>query len=168
LNPSLLAPGPHPRRELTPMLPLGSACPRGRMAAGAHLFHGRRSPTSSTSRRSSPRICMSSGSHGRRRPPLPRAPGPPLVDLPPIVPSDFHVLGVAWPQALTSSTGAGAPHRRPHADRPLGFPCPRGRLAAGAHLFHGRRGPHRRPHPDAPPRICMSSGSHGRRPSPLP
>ena len=30
-----VAPGPHPRRELTMRLALGFACPRARMAAGA-------------------------------------------------------------------------------------------------------------------------------------
>src|SRR5882762_581831 len=61
-----LAPGPHPRRELTLMPRFGFTSPRLGMAAGA--FHWRRGPPPArTDADASPRIHMSSARHGRRR-----------------------------------------------------------------------------------------------------
>src|SRR5207247_6520517 len=63
-----LAPGPHPRRELTLMPRLGFPCPRLGMAAGAYFFTGAGAPPPARADAdASPRISLSSARHGRRR-----------------------------------------------------------------------------------------------------
>src|SRR5438093_570899 len=85
-----MAAGPHPRRELTPMLPLGLA-----NASGAH---GRRHLSTGGAAPPPPRtdadaplgLVNASGSHGRRRQPSLLAGGPhPRRELTPMLPSDL-------------------------------------------------------------------------------
>src|SRR5258707_337879 len=65
-GPLLLAPGPHPRRELTLMARLGFACPRLGIAAGASFFTcAGAPPPARTDADASPRIHLSSTRNSR-------------------------------------------------------------------------------------------------------
>ena len=123
-----MAPGPHPRRELTLMPRLGFAWPRLGMAAGAHAAGAKQRPDLIRPEASSDYqrhglgvniLSMAAGPHPRRElTPMPR-------------------LGFAWPRfgmaAGALSLAAGPHPRRELTLMPrLGFTWPRLGMAAGA------------------------------------
>src|SRR5581483_2748615 len=101
-----LAPGPHPRRELTLILRLGVPWPRLRMAAGALALAPGPQPPARTDADPSPRRALASAQDGRRRSCTGAgAPPPARTDADP---SPRRALASAQDGRRRSCTGAGA------------------------------------------------------------
>src|SRR5438876_1182695 len=117
-----MAAGPHPRRELTPMLPSDLLTPRDRMAAALSFLlaarpHPRRELTPMLpSDFLTPRVRLAAGAH----PFYWRRASPPREAQADALPRIRHHLGIAWPQALIyrwRPASSGRPGRRRTAAR---------------------------------------------------